>query len=734
MSHRNHYLAAASRRLPLRMRAELKIVPQPSSRGTRYVIKDGVAQRYWHVRADEAFLLQSLDGRTSADELCARFAKQFAPRRLTAPELNGYLARLHQEGLIVADQPGQAEAILDRQRAWRRNAPLRFISQLLAWRFRGVDPDCWLARVTPRLSWLFTIWAAAFFVILVASALLLVLLHWPAVDRELAALAGLFTTDQVLLVLVAIGLAKVFHELGHAIACKHFGGECHEIGFLLLLGAPSLYCNVSDAWLLPEKRPRVLISAAGMIVELALAAICAWLWWCTYPGLIHSLALSAMVVCSVNTLLLNGNPLLQYDGYYILADLTDTPNLRAVSRAVVRRLFARAVLGLRIEAEIENRGREPWLVVYGIASIIYRCLMVIGIWWFLHGVLEPYGAELLGWIIGGLLSAALVIEPAVDTARFFLRPGWDREVPWPWVLPRNALLVTGCLALLIVPLPASVVAPVVLEPRDGRAVYVEVEGRLAWAIATGARVNAGDVIVRLENLPLKAELAQLSGEREVKRQQLRSLLRRQADPQAAAQIPTAEKSLADVDERLRQRDRDFERLVIRAPCAGVVLPPPPRKDVDQPVPGWTGAPLDPENFGCHLKTGDVVCIVGEPQTMDALAFVAQGQEDLVRSGQAVKLLVDSFPDRQFVGTVEVPATTRAHEVPEELVVRGEVPVERDRVGKPQPNQPIFTARIELAALEQPLLIAATGRAKIAVAPRSLASRLWRSLSQTFRAP
>jgi putative peptide zinc metalloprotease protein len=642
------------------------------------------------------------------------------------------LAHWHQEGLIVNDQPGQAEAVLDRQRAWRRGAPMRLVSQLLAWRFRGVDPDRWLGQMAPRLSWLFTFWAAGLLSVLLISAILLVLLHWTALDRELAVLAGSFTADQALVVLVTIGLVKVLHELGHAIACKHFGGECHEIGFLLLLGAPALYCNVSDAWLLPDKRPRILISAAGMIVELALAGICAWLWWCTNPGLIHSLALYAMVVCSVNTLLLNGNPLLQYDGYFILADLTDTPNLRALSGAAVRRLFARILLGLRTLGDVENHGCQPWLVVYGITSTVYRLLIAIAVWWYLHDVLEPYGAELISWIVGALLLALLIREPAIGAARFFRRPGWEREIPWRWVIPRNAVPAVGCLALLIVPLPASVVAPLVLEPRGGHVIYVEVEGRLAWAVAAGVQVSAGDTIVRLENVSLTAELTRLSGEREVKRNHLNNLLRRQSDPEAAAQIPTAEKSLADIEERLLQRQRDLDRLVIRAPCAGTVLPPPPRESQSPITPEWTGVALDPENRGCHLQSGDVICILGEPRAMDVVAFVTQGKEDLVQSGQPVRLFIDSLPDQQLVGTVEVPPTTRALEAPEALAASGELPVERDHHGRARPKQPIFAARIALDSPAHPLLLAGTGRAKITVAPRSIASRLWRSFNQTFR--
>ncbi len=726
--------AAVSRPLALRMRGGLVIVPQPSMRETRYAVKDPVGQRYWRLREEELFLLRSLDGAASVDDLCARYARQFSPRRLDPPELVHYLSSLHQQGLILSERDGESEAVLHRQRAWRRAAPLRMLYQLAAWRFRGVDPDRWLARITPGLNWVFSGWAAASFVVLLVSAALLALVQWITLDRELAALAGSFTADQVVLLLVAIGITKVMHELGHAIACKHFGGECHEIGLLLLCGAPALYCNVSDAWLLREKRPRILISAAGIVVELTLAAICTWLWWCTYPGLIHSLALYAVVICSVNTVLINGNPLLQYDGYFILADLTDTPNLRAVSSASVRRFFGRVLFGLRIPGERDNPGREPWLIAYGVASTLYRWAIVIGISCLAYGVLKPYGAEFVGWIVAGVLASALLIEPVVRIARFFGHPDWQRKIPWRWVAPRNGVLFLGCVALLIVPLPASVVAPVVIEPRGARTVYVEVEGRLAWSIATGAQVKAGDPVARLENLPLKSELTKLTGDRDVKQQELTNLLRRQSDPEAAARIPAAEKSLADVTRRLCQRQRDFERLVIRTPCGGVVLPPPPREVDDQTTPDWAGTPLNPENLGCHLQTGDVVCIVGAPQSMDALAYIAQGNEDLIQTGQQVQLLVNAIPSERLVGEVELPPTTRARQAPEELIAQGELPLERDQHGQPRPNQPIFVARIELSPLEQPLVIGASGRAKITVAPRSILNRVWRAIGQTFGAP
>ena len=725
-------LASTARALPLRLRADLVIVPQTTRHGKWSTVKDPVAERYWRLSEIETFLLRSLDGASSALELCERFGREFAPRRITPQRLLAFLARLHEQGLVVVDRPGQSEAMLQRQREWRLLAPLRVIERMLAWRFRGIDPDRWLSRAMPRLGFLFTSWAAALFVLLVLSAVALVFTHWFELDRQLAALYGSFSAEQALWVLATIGSVKVVHELGHAVACKHFGGECHEIGLMLFVGVPSLYCNVSDAWMMPRARARILTSAAGVLAELAIAAISAWFWWCTNPGLTHSLALYALVVCSVNTLLINGNPLLQYDGYYVLSDLTDTPNLRAESRTASLRLLAEIFFGRRSPIGSNSR-RAAWLAVYGIASGVYRLVVVLGIARFVYGLLEPYGLQHLSWLIGGLLLAGLLSRAAFEVIQFLRRPGWEREISWRLTAWRTSLLGVVFVGLLLVPLPASVVEPLVLEPRGVRPVYVEVAGRLDWAIAAGSRVEKGNVLARLKSLPLARELEKVSGERDAMRLRLTMLRRRQADSEVASQIPTAEKALADVEERLRQRRRDLERLVIRAPRAGIVLPHVDRTNDKTRLPSWTGTPLDAENLGCELQTGDILCAIGDPQIMDALVFVEQG-DDLIETGQHATLFVDACPFRSITGTVSTSATARAVEAPQELVIRGELPNEQDAHGKTRAKNALFTARIQVATQDQPLLIGGTGRAKIAVAPRSLADRLWRNIGQTLRAP
>jgi putative peptide zinc metalloprotease protein len=696
-------------------------------------VKDSVAGRYWQFSPEESLILLSLDGTRGTDDIRARFEREFAPRRLPSGQLYAFLARLHREGLTVSDRPGQTEAVADRQREHRRGAPLRFLNHLLWWRFRGIDPDRWLERVIPRCRWIFTAPSVAIFAALVISSLLLVLFRWPALDREIQLLRGSFSAVQLLWVLAVIGLVKVLHEFGHAVACKHYGGQCHEMGLMLFLGAPALYCNVSDAWMLSDKRSRIIISASGILVEIALAAVCAWIWHASAPGLVHSLALYVMIACSVNTLLLNGNPLLQFDGYYVLADISNTPNLRAEAGAAVRRFAARALLGLRVAPTGFIRGRgAPWLVVYGIASVLYRWSVMLAALWFLHYVLEPYGMQAFSWIAGVVLIGGMLTEPVTDLVRSLARAGYDGQTPWRWVVPRSAIVCALAALALVIPLPCRVVCPVSLEPRNARTVYVEVDGTLQWSVGPGRRVQQGDVLARLENLPLAAEVARLEGDRNVRQRRLQNLLRRQADPAAAALIPTGEKSLADAEERLLQRRRDLARLEIRAPRAGIVLPPPARDTGDDSMPTWRGTPFDEHNRGCYLKTGDALCVIAEPNDVDALAFVGEDIRDWLAVGQAAAVFVHSAPHRQIAGAVAIAPTSPTKTIPDELLVRGELASElASPRGPPRPKGVIYAARIELTLLDQPLMPGTTGSAKVAVAPQSLAARAWRGLRQTF---
>jgi putative peptide zinc metalloprotease protein len=192
-----------------------------------------------------------------------------------------------------------------------------------------------------------------------------------------------------------MGLVKICHEFGHGLSCKKFGGECHEMGLMFLVFTPCLYCNVSDSWMLPNKWQRVFIGAAGMYVELILASIATFLWWFSEDGMFNFLCLSVMFICSVSTVVFNGNPLLRFDGYYILMDILEIPNLRQKATEILKRWFQKNCLGLELQENPFLPHRNRFLFgIYTIASFVYRWVVAFSIIMFLNAVLKPYGCNL----------------------------------------------------------------------------------------------------------------------------------------------------------------------------------------------------------------------------------------------------------------------------------------------------------------------------------------------------
>lgn len=729
--------AAGKRPLRFAMRADLVVRPVQYESRRHWNLKDPVTGRFWQLAEEEYFVLAALDGCASADEILSRFQVRFAPRRLTGGALLAFVAQLHQDRLITAEVSGQGRVNFERERELQRRAWLERAMNVLAIRFRGVDPDRWLDRIAPKLAWLFSPLVAAGYVAMLLSAALLVGLQWRLVTSEIQAIASQLTVSMMLWLLLIVAGVKVLHELGHAIACKHFGGECHEIGLMLLVGIPTLYCNVSSAWLIESKWRRMMVSAAGMVIELGLASLGTWLWWSSAPGTFHSLCLYVMVLCSLNTLVVNGNPFLQYDGYFLLSDAMEVPNLRQQAAHVVHGAIGRVVLGVREPEEqvAPLRGRR-WLATYGLLSPIYGICLAIAVVAAAHLALRPYDLQILAWLVALPLAVSMLAAPAVQLVGFLRRANRNDQVAWRFVVARTVLVAAVAFGALAVPFPCNISAPVVFEPHGEQTVYVTVPGWLADGVEYGARLQQGDIIARLENAELQREVERLAGEAQVRRRRLVHLRTRQGDPEAAAQIPTAVKALADSEEQLQRRKAELERLVLRAPRDGIVLPPRAVRPASDGRPErWSGAPLDPANRGATLDVGTAVCMVGDPCDMDAVLLVEQADAPAVRTGQQVELLVDQFPAIALGGRIHSASESGSHAAPSELVWRRELPLEfRSHVDEASRlREPRFPARVVLDDEHRPLVMGATGWAKVQVAPRSLAERLGRVLRRTFNA-
>ena len=731
-------LAAArlDRPLALRRRCDIIAVPQTFAGRRLWAIKDPVALRYFHLTDEEYRVFEALDGSVSLADIQQKFERRFAPRRLTLGQLQSFLGQLHQEGLILADAPGQSAELLKRAGVQRRRRVFSALSNILAIRFRGIDPQRFLDWLLGHCRLLFSGWSLLTAAFTVLAAALLMVSNFDAVRLRLPEFNSFLNPSTVIWLSVALAVTKVLHELGHALTCRYFGGECHELGLMFLVFTPCLYCNVSDAWMIDSKWRRVAIGAAGVGIELVLASVCTMLWWFSEPGLLNTLCFNILLVSSVNTLLFNGNPLLRYDGYYILSDLVEIPNLAQTSAAAARDRFAEWLLGIPAHQDDGySVGTQFFLVSYALFSAVYRTVVVVSILWIFHKLLKPHHLEavfvLLAFVVVGGMAA-----PALQRAMTFVQQAfWSRQMQ-----PRRAiasvLVVVSCLlALFLAPIPHRVAAPAVLEPENARRVYVSVAGTMAEAVEMGTMVHAGDRLALLTNLDLDMEVTRLRGNRDEQKLRLENLRRRQSrDSAAALQIPTAEEALADLEKRLQQRTIDEGRLLVKAPVAGRVLPvrrkPLTRTTGDLAT--WSGLPLDTLNRGCYLETGTLLCQIGDPARLEASLVLDQADIEFIHPGQKVQIQLDNDPGRLLVGTIREVAEINLKITPAELLPAGSIPTRPDQSGIARPISTVYQAHVELPPADTPLLIGQTGRAKIDAGWLSLAGRLSRFVSRTFR--
>ena len=647
-------------------------------------------------------MLDPADARRTGDAggHLPRFERMFAPLRLGARQLQSFLFRLHELGLIVADTPGQGEVLRRRAATGRHRTWIAALSNPLAIRLPGVGAGPFVNWLYGQCRWMFGTAFLGLCMLLVLAAASLVVVQFGAFQARLPDFWSFFNVRSAAWFAVALMGIKILHEFGHALACRHFGGQCREIGVIVLVGTPALYCDVSDAWRLESKWQRIIVSAGGMLVELVLAAVCTLLWWFSEPGLLNAICLRVMFLCSVSTVLFNANPLLRCDGYYILSDLVNVPNLWQESRALLQRKAARWLWGIELPDDPTIPPRlHKWLLLYAVGSIIYCTLLVIGILWFCLQVAEPQG---LAPVALGLIAFVLVgmaVPPAQRAAQSLLQPMRWRKIS----RGRTALTVVVALALisaaLFVPLPYRVSAPVWLEPQAAQPVYVSVAGTLRDAVPPGTQVVENQQIAKLTSPDVEARLAELTAElaREEKRlKNLRILLT--DDPSVAPLIPAAEKAREDIAQRLAQCRLDDQRLSLKAPIGGRVLPPPviaPPPAAASSLAGWQGTPLDRPNRGCYLESGELVCLIGDPQRLEAMLVIDQSAVPFVRVGQAVRIRVEQGPVIVLSGKIAEIAKTDAEDLPESLALALDLPLNRNAGEGPQTTHLYYQARVAI---------------------------------------
>jgi putative peptide zinc metalloprotease protein len=691
-----------------------------------WVIKDPLSGEFFYFSDREHEILQLSDGSRSLFEIAAECTRRFAPQYIAEQSLVHFFAEARRQGLLVVPGgPPLAHSSARRGRArWWHNP--------LAIRLPGLNPDRFLDGILPACTPLFSLPAVVAALALALIAAMLVARDFDLFARHVAIAARLGSPSCVWILLPVMAVTKIVHELAHALACKRFGGECRELGVLLLFGVPCLYCDVSDAWLLERRWQRVAVSAAGMFAEMVIAAVATIFWVFTVDGTVRDVCVIVMVVCSVTTVLFNGNPLLRYDGYYILADLAGIPNLAGRSGAMVRDGFRWLLWATPVvRPGLTASRREMWIGVYGLISGIYRALLVWFILWMLLRLAQRFE---LGGVAAVLLTLAAVAAgwpwlKAIGTppSRSLRRANLSERRPA--VVVATAVLMVA--AVMVIPLPRSVVAPMSIQPAGVQTVYAAGSGAIGEALPEGAEVGEGQKIAVLTNPLVDLELVRTGGLCEQLAIQLRSLQqRRSLDRELSAQIPTLEQTLAEAIQRKRLQQQLADRLVVTAPRPGRVFAPHCRaaRPADQRQQQfWTGTPLEPINRGAWLEEGTVVCLVGHPTEREAIVMLPQQEVELIRPNQQVSLLLADRNRASVTGRVVEVAATETAEIPAELHRAGRIEPQRT---DPQ-TTPYYQVRVAIDPSSPALPVRLTGHARISVHSASLLNRLRRFLGNAF---
>jgi putative peptide zinc metalloprotease protein len=725
------------KKVRLRMRKDLAIAPQKYEGRTYYVVKDPVSLRYYRFKEQERFLIDLMDGSYTLDDAQKAYEKRFRPERLTLEDLEGFGQQLLTAGLAQNESPQAGKQLFDRRKKRRRSEWMQALTNILYIKIPVYDPDRLLERMLPWLRWMFTTWFMAVSIAIMMSAIILVATHFESFREKLPSYHEFFSFGTVWYLWLALGLVKIIHEFGHGLSCKAFGGEVHEMGALFLVFSPCLYCNVSDAWTLPSKWKRIIISFAGIYVELIIAALATWLWWYTpsYPFVNH-LSLSLMVVCSVSTVVFNANPLMRYDGYYILADWLEIPNLRDRSNRFLQRIVMEYCLGIEVQPEqYMALWRRISFVVYAIVSYIYRWVITFSILYFMSNFLKPYKLGVVSGMLAFGAAASMVGWPLYRLGKNLHKRGRLPDMKSGRVTLSAIGLGTLIVLFFVLPLPVSRVRQIALvqvQPTAVEKMIVYTPGILEQLyVKDGEAVKKEQILAVFRNLELENQLVDAQTQYDIADNQSQSLnglaLAGNLDPEErtklSARIATSSGERTKAENQLAYVKQQMHWLEFRAPRDGIIMSPP---HVDE--------------VGKKYERGDPFCGIGDPHQLRVLMPVSPDDYRLLRhdldevEDLRVDIRVRGRAEKVWHGKLSQLPEDAAKDIPVQLTNKAGGNVAVKPSSKPNtyvPQSQQYLVGIDLLDSDDAIWPGTLAQAKVHCRWRSCAWFCWRWFNSAF---
>lgn len=471
-----------------------------------YVLEDQVSRRMHRLNPAAYYVVGLMDGMRTLQEIWDSATRRFGDDVPTQQETIQLLGQLHAAEALQSDVAPDVAELLRRTRRGKPSLWLQNLRSPLALRFPLVDPDRFLERSLPWYRPLFgwggtLLWLAVVCLAIAASGA-----HWKELTENFS--DRVLAPQNLLLMWLIFPFVKLLHELGHACATKAWGGEVHEMGVMFLVLMPIPYVDASASTAFRETHRRVIVGAAGMMVEVFVASLALFLWIEAEPGLVRAALYNVMLIAGISTVLFNGNPLLRFDGYYILADLIQIQNLRQRGQQYLANLIERRLFGVKLPEVEATSAERRWFVGYTIASFFYRMFIMLAIALFIASEYMIVGVLLALWAV-----AATIFYPLVRGVAYLILHTRLRRRRVRALAVTGGVLVGCAAALFVLPVPYWTRADgVIWVPADAQ-VRAGADGFVRRLVAQpGSFVRRGAPLVVAENRELEPRIRVLEAQ------------------------------------------------------------------------------------------------------------------------------------------------------------------------------------------------------------------------------
>ena len=709
-----------------RLRSTVQIHRQQFRGRLWQVAQDPSSNQFFRMNEVAYHFIGLLDGRRTVAEAWKICSEQQGDEAPTQNEAIQLLGQLYVSNLLQAELPPDAVGLFRRHSKRVGREVKGYVSNFMFMRFPLYDPDHFLNRWVGVFGRLFTWYGLILWAAIVGTGAYFLVGRGDDLVNESQDLFK--NTENLLWLYLAMAIIKVFHEFGHAFACKRFGrisgtgGEVHVMGIMLLVFTPLPYVDASSAWAFRKKSHRVIVGAAGILVELAVAAVAAVIWSRTSEGVLHSVMYNMMFIASVSTLLFNGNPLLRFDGYYILSDLIAIPNLAQRSKMYLHYLVKRYVWGVRrARSPAHTPGERRWFFFYGIASTVYRVFICVRILTFVAGRFFFMGvvlaaAAVFAWVLTplGKFVHYLAVSPELSRVRF-------RAAASTIVVLGGVVVGVG-----VIPMAHHYRLEGVVEPVHLQVIRAGQDGFLRSFLPTDQQVRPGQdsPLLRMESEDLADELTG----RQATYRRIKVYKQMALDEKAHDKLIPLRQYLSAADEQIQTLLDRQARLIRRPEQPGV----------------WI-APRIERLEGAFLRKGDTLGMVASPdkvliravaQQHLALALLGEIEGRPDAPARRVEIRFRRLPRPQFSGTVAKILPAGQEQLPSEALgyaVGGSVRTAAgDRKGT-KAAEPFFEVHI-LPGPDAPARIRSGQRVvvRLSLASKPLAAQWWRSLLQLLQ--